>query len=162
MPGNCIPLVYSTEAVRRYIQCADIVIGAVLVPGARAPKLITRDMLKTMKHGSVIVDVSIDQGGCFETSRATTHTEPVYEIDGIIHYCVANIPGAVPKTSTMALTNATFPYALQIADKGWKIAMKENREILHGANIILGKVTYPAVAEAFGMPYYPAEEFYLS
>lgn len=159
MPANCIPLMSNPAAVRDLIKTADLVIGAVLIPGAKAPRIITRDMLKTMKRGSVIVDVSIDQGGCFETSKATTHKDPVYEIDGIIHYCVANMPGAVPKTSTMALTNATLSYALQIADKGWKKAMNENREILHGANILNGKITYKAVADEFGMDFTSADEF---
>lgn len=159
MPANCIPLMSSPAAVRGLIKSADLVVGAVLVPGAKAPELITKDMLKTMKRGSVIVDVAIDQGGCFETSKATTHKDPVYEVDGVIHYCVANMPGAVPKTSTMALTNATLPYALQIADKGWRRAMKENRAILHGANIINGKITYKAVADAFGMEFTSVEEF---
>lgn len=159
MPANCIPLMSSPAAVRGLIKSADLVVGAVLVPGAKAPELITKDMLKTMKRGSVIVDVAIDQGGCFETSKATTHKDPVYEVDGVIHYCVANMPGAVPKTSTMALTNATLPYALQIADKGWRRAMKENRAILHGANVINGKITYKAVADAFGMEFTRAEVF---
>jgi alanine dehydrogenase len=159
MPANCIPLMSSPSAIRELIKISDVVVGAVLIPGAKAPMLITRDMLKTMKRGSVIVDVAIDQGGCFETSRTTTHTDAVYEEEGIIHYCVANMPGAVPKTSTMALTNATLPYALQIADKGWKKAMEENKEILHGANIIHGKVVYKAVAEAFGMDYTSCDEF---
>ncbi len=157
MPANCFPLMSSPAALRELIKTADVVVGAVLIPGAKAPELITRDMLKNMKNGSVIVDVAIDQGGCFETSRATTHKEPVFEVDGIIHYCVANMPGAVPKTSTMALTNATLPYALQIADKGWKKAMGDNMEIMLGANIIEGNVTYKAVADAFGMEYTPAE-----
>jgi alanine dehydrogenase len=138
---------------------ADVVIGAVLVAGAKAPKLLTREMLKTMKKGSVVVDVAIDQGGCFETSQATTHAEPTYEVDGVVHYCVANMPGAVARTSTRALTNATLPYALQIANKGWKKAMQENKEIKLGANIIKGKVTYKAVAEAFDFDYTPVEEF---
>jgi alanine dehydrogenase len=129
------------------------VVGAVLIPGAKAPKLITREMLKTMKPGSVLVDVAIDQGGCFETSKATTHTEPIYTVDGVVHYCVANMPGAVARTSTMALTNATLPYAVEIANKGWKKAMQENTEIKLGANVINGKVTYKAVADAFGLDY---------
>lgn len=127
--------------------------------GAKAPKLITKEMLSTMKKGSVIVDVAIDQGGCFETSKPTTHDNPCYVIDGVIHYCVANMPGAVAKTSTMALTNATLPYAIEIANKGWKKAMQDNREIRRGANIIKGKVTYKAVAEAFDLDYSPIEEF---
>ncbi|MEE4601959.1 MAG: alanine dehydrogenase, partial [Desulfobacteraceae bacterium] len=124
---------------------------------AKAPKLITRDMLKTMKPGSVLVDVAIDQGGCFETSKATTHGNPIYMVDGVVHYCVANMPGAVPRTSTMALTNATLPYAVEIANKGWKAAMQESDEIKLGANVIDGKVTYKAVAEAFGLEYATVE-----
>jgi alanine dehydrogenase len=132
-------------------------VGAVLIPGAKAPRLVTREMLGTMKKGSVLVDVAIDQGGCFETSKATTHGEPTYVVDGVIHYCVANMPGAVAKTSTLALTNATLPYAVQIANKGWKKAMQENEEIRLGANVIDGKVTYQAVAEAFDFEYFPIE-----
>jgi alanine dehydrogenase len=141
------------------VEKADVVIGAVLVAGAKAPKLLTLDMLKTMKKGSVVVDVAIDQGGCFETSKATTHAEPVYEVEGVIHYCVANMPGAVARTSTRALTNATLPYAVEIANKGWKKAMQENKEIKLGANVIKGQVTYKAVAEAFDLDYTPVEEF---
>jgi alanine dehydrogenase len=115
-------------------------------------------MLKTMKKGAVLVDVAIDQGGCFETSRPTTHNDPIYVVENIVHYCVANMPGAVARTSTIALTNATLPYALEIADKGWKQAMRENREIMLGANVIDGKITYKAVAEAFGMAYTPIED----
>ncbi len=151
MPKNCFLVMSSPEAIRKLVREADVVIGAVLIPGAKAPRLVTRDMLATMKKGAVLVDVAIDQGGCFETSRATTHSDPVYEIDGVLHYCVANMPGAVAKTSTKALTNATLPYAVEIADKGWKKAMKENPEIRLGANVVNGKVTYKGVAEAFGM-----------
>jgi alanine dehydrogenase len=125
----------------------------VLIPGAKAPKLLTRQMLKTMKKGAVLVDVAIDQGGCFETSKATTHTQPIYTVEGVVHYCVANMPGAVPKTSTLALTNATLPYAVEIADKGWRKAMKQNPEIKRGANVVRGKVTYRGVAEAFGLKF---------
>ncbi len=157
MPSNCIPLMSSPATIRKLIKEADVVIGAVLIPGAKAPKLITRDMLKTMKKGAVLVDVAIDQGGCFETSKPTTHTDPIYTVDGIVHYCVANMPGAVPKTSTIALTNATLPYALEIANKGWKRAMQENTEIKLGANIINGKITYKAVADAFGLEYTPID-----
>ncbi len=152
MPSNCFLLMSSPAAIRKLVQEADVVIGAVLIPGAKAPRLITRDMLPTMKKGSVLVDVAIDQGGCFETSKPTTHDHPTYTIDGVIHYCVANMPGAVAKTSTMALTNATLPYALEIAGKGWKKAMRENPEIKSGANVIEGQVTYPGVAEAFDLP----------
>ena len=151
MPKNCFLLISSPETIRRLLREADAVIGSVLIPGAKAPKLVTRDMLKLMKKGSVLVDVAIDQGGCFETSRATTHKEPIYTIDGIIHYCVGNMPGAVAKTSTLALTNATLPYAVEIANKGWKRAMKENPEIKKGANVIQGRVTFQGVADAFGL-----------
>jgi alanine dehydrogenase len=154
MPSNCFVLFSSPATIRDLITRADVVVGAVLLPGAKAPKLITRDMLKTLKRGAVLVDVAIDQGGCFETSKPTTHSDPIYTVEGVIHYCVANMPGAVPKTSTMALTNATLPYALQIADKGWRRAIRENPEIKLGANVIQGKITYKAVAEAFGLEYF--------
>jgi alanine dehydrogenase len=157
MPSNCFLLMSNPAAIRDLITRADVVVGAVLIPGAKAPKLITRDMLKTMKKGAVLVDVAIDQGGCFETSKATTHGNPIYILDGVVHYCVANMPGAVPKTSTQALTNATLPYALEIANRGWRNAMKENPEIRLGANVVNGKVTCKGVAEAFGMEYTPIE-----
>jgi len=153
MPANCFPLMSSPETIRELAMKADVIVGAVLIPGTKAPRLVTKDMLKTMKQGSILVDVAIDQGGCFETSKATTHADPIYTIDGVVHYCVANMPGAVPKTSTKALTNATLPYAVQIANKGWKRAMVENPEIKLGANVIQGKVTYRGVADAFGMDY---------
>ncbi len=153
MPANCFNLFSSPATLRELITTADVVVGAVLIPGTKAPKLITREMLKTMKPGSVLVDVAIDQGGCFETSKATTHTDPIYTVDGVVHYCVANMPGAVPRTSTMALTNATLPYAVEIANKGWEKAMQENNEIKLGANVINGKITYKAVAEAFDLEY---------
>jgi len=151
MPANCFPLMSSPATIRKLVKTADVVVGAVLIPGAKAPKLITKEMLKIMRKGSVIVDVAIDQGGCFETSKATTHSDPIYSVDGIIHYCVANMPGAVPKTSTNALTNATLPYAVEIANKGWKKAIKENPEIKLGVNIAEGKVVYKGVADAFGL-----------
>ena len=157
MPANCIPLMASPATTRKLVKEADVVIGAVLVAGAKAPKLVTREMLKTMQKGSVLVDVAIDQGGCFETSRATTHSDPIFEVEGIVLYCVANMPGAVAKTSTIALTNATLPYAVQIANKGWQRAMHENPEIKLGANVMKGKVTYQAVAETFGLEYTPIE-----
>jgi alanine dehydrogenase len=157
MPANCIPLMASPATTRALVKEADVVIGAVLVAGAKAPKLVTREMLKTMSKGSVLVDVAIDQGGCFETSRPTTHSDPIFEVDGIVHYCVANMPGAVAKTSTMALTNATLPYAVQIANRGWQRAMRENPEIKLGANVMKGKVTYQAVAETFGLEYTPID-----
>jgi len=157
MPANCF-LLYATPAtLRDLIRRADVVVGAVLIPGAAAPKLVKRDMLKTMKKGSVVVDVAIDQGGCFETSKATTHSDPIFTVDGVVHYCVANMPGAVAKTSTPALSNATLPYAAEIANKGWKRAMRENQEIKLGANVIKGKVTYKAVAEIFGLEYVPVD-----
>lgn len=153
MPKNVIPLMADPATLRRLVRDADAVIGAVLVAGAKAPKLVTREMVATMKKGAVLVDVAIDQGGCFETSKPTTHGDPVYTVDGVVHYCVANMPGAVPRTSTAALTNATLPYALKIANSGWKEAMRQSDEIKLGANVVLGKVTYPAVAEAFGLGY---------
>ncbi len=158
MPSNCFLLMSKPTTVRRLIKEADVVVGAVLIPGAKAPKLLTRQMLKTMKKGAVIVDVAIDQGGCFETSKPTTHGDPIYNVDGVVHYCVANMPGAVPKTSTLALTNATLPYAVEIANKGWKKAMKENTEIKYGANVVNGKITYQGVAEAFGLNYTPIDK----
>ncbi len=157
MPSNCFLLMSSPATIRELVTRADVVVGAVLIPGAKAPKLVTRDMLKTMKQGAVLVDVAIDQGGCFETSKATTHGDPIYMVDGVVHYCVANMPGAVPKTSTIALTNATLPYAAQIANKGWERAMKENPEIKYGANVMRGKVTYKGVAEAFDLEYVPID-----
>jgi alanine dehydrogenase len=157
MPANCFTLMSSPATVRDLVKKADVVVGAVLIPGAKAPKLVTRDMLKTMKTGSVLVDVAIDQGGCFETSKATTHGNPTYVIDGVVHYCVANMPGAVAKTSTLALTNATLPYAVEIANKGWQRAMRENAEIKRGANVVAGQVTYKAVAEVFGLDYTPID-----
>jgi alanine dehydrogenase len=125
--------------------------------GAKSPKLVTRGMVKNMKKGSVMVDVAIDQGGCFETSKTTTHANPIYTVDGVVHYCVTNMPGALPRTSTLALTNATLPYAIEIADKGWKRAFQENPEIRRGANVVKGKVTYKGVADAFGLEYVPIE-----
>ena len=151
MPRNVKTLFSSTHNIEQELPTTDLVIGAVLIPGAKAPHLITREMLGMMKKGSVMVDVAIDQGGCFETSHPTTHAEPVYEVDGIIHYCVANIPGAVPFTSTLALTNATLPYALRLADKGWQQACAEDPGLKLGLNVVDGKVTFPGVAEAFGM-----------
>lgn len=159
MPRNCFLLMYSPATLRDLVPRADVIVGAVLIPGAKAPKLITRDMLKTMKKGSVLVDVAIDQGGCFETSRPTTHSNPIYIVHDVVHYCVANMPGAVAKTSTIALTNATLPYAVEIANKGWKKAMKENLEIRRGANVICGKVTYNAVAKAFNLESFSIDTF---
>ncbi len=159
MPANCFTMMSSPSNIRKLLPQADMVVGAVLIPGAKAPHMVTRKDLALMRKGSILVDVSIDQGGCFETSKATTHTEPIYEVDGILHYCVANIPGAVARTSTLALTNATLPYALQIANKGWKQAAIENEEIKKGINVIDGKVTYKAVCDAFGIEYADVNTF---
>lgn len=155
MPRNVKTLMSSEYNIREELKSSDLVIGSVLIPGAKAPKLVTREMLSLMEKGSVLVDVAIDQGGCFETSRATTHQEPTYYVDGILHYCVANIPGAVPYTSTLALTNATLPYALQLANKGWQQACADNEELRKGLNIVDGKVVYKEVAEAWNLPYEP-------
>ena len=153
MPAN-VQLVFSNRHnILEQITTADLVVGGVLIPGAKAPKLIRREDLKRMRPGSVIVDVAIDQGGCVETIKATTHENPTYVVDGVIHYGVANMPGGVPRTSTLALTNATFPYALRLAKKGWKQALREDAALLKGLNIAEGKVTYPGVAEAFGLEY---------
>ena len=157
MPRNVKTLMSSEYNIREELKTADLVIGSVLIPGAKAPKLVTRDMLSLMEPGSVLVDVAIDQGGCFETSHPTTHEEPTYYVDGILHYCVANIPGAVPYTSTLALTNATLPYALQLADKGWRKACADNEELRKGLNVVEGKVVYRQVAEAWGLPFEPLE-----
>ena len=151
MPKNVKTMYSSAYNIEQELPTTDLVIGAVLIPGAKTPHLVTRDMLALMKRGSVLVDVAIDQGGCFETSHPTTHAEPVYEVDGIVHYCVANIPGAVPFTSTLALTNATLPYTLRLADKGWQQACAEDPGLKLGLNVVDGHVTFPGVAEAFGM-----------
>lgn len=158
MPANVITMFSSEYNIRRLIQTHDLIVGAVLIPGAKAPKLITRDMLKLMRPGTVVVDVAVDQGGCFETTRPTTHADPTYIIDHIVHYCVANMPGAVPFTSTVALTNATLPYALQLANKGWQQACRDNHELLLGLNVVGGKVVYAGVAEAFNLPLHKVEE----
>jgi alanine dehydrogenase len=155
LPVN-VHTMFSTEHnIRQQLHDVDIVIGSVLIPGGKTPHLVTRDMLKLMEPGTVLVDVAIDQGGCFETSHPTTHTDPVYVIDGIVHYAVANIPGAVPHTSTIALTNATLHYALALADKGWKQACKDDQSLYRGLNIVNGKVTFKAVADAYGLKYEP-------
>lgn len=156
--GSSIETLYSTtDAIEERAMNADLIIGAVLIPGASAPKLITKQMLRKMNPGSVIVDISIDQGGCFETSRPTTHQDPTYVVDGIVHYCVANMPGAVPRTSTVALNNATLPFVLSLANFGYKKAMQRNPHLLEGLNVGHGKITYRAVAEALHLPYTPAE-----
>lgn len=151
MPKNVKTLYSSRYNIEQELPTTDLVVGAVLIPGAKAPHLISRDMLKLMRPGSVMVDVAIDQGGCFETSHPTTHAEPIFEVDGIVHYCVANIPGAVPCTSTLALTNATLPYAIKLADMGWEAACRADAGLAKGLNIVDGKITFPGVAEAFGM-----------
>jgi alanine dehydrogenase len=153
MPANVKTMMSNEYNIREMVRNADVIIGAVLIPGAVAPKLVTRDMIPTMKPGTVLVDVAVDQGGCFETTVATTHDHPTFVIDHVIHYCVANMPGAVPRTSTLALTNATLPYAIQIANKGWKKACNENDALRKGLNVVNGKVVYEGVAEAFGLPY---------
>ena len=154
-PANVHTLYSSEHNIRQQLPTVDIVVGSVLVPGDKTPHLVTRDMLKLMEPGTVLVDVAIDQGGCFETSRPTTHSDPVYVEEGIVHYCVANIPGAVPHTSTMALTNATLRYAVALADKGWQQACKDDGALAKGLNIVEGKVTFKAVADVFDLPYHP-------
>lgn len=158
MPKN-VKTLFSTEGnIRALLPQTDLVIGAVLIPGAKAPNLIRRDMLSLMRPGTVMVDVAIDQGGCFETSRATTHDDPIYIIEDVVHYCVANMPGAVPYTSTLGLTNVTLPYAVQIANKGWRTALSEDPELKMGLNIADGKIVYKVVADAFDMEYVPISE----
>jgi alanine dehydrogenase len=157
LPANVHTLYSSEHNIRQELPTVDVVIGSVLIPGDAAPKLITKDMLPLMEKGTVLVDVAIDQGGCFETSHPTTHSEPVYTIDGIVHYAVANIPGAVPNTSTIALTNATLRYAIALADKGWKEACREDQALARGVNMVEGQCTYEAVAKVWGLPYTPLE-----
>lgn len=158
MPSNVVTMFSNEYNIRKLLPQHDLIVGAVLIPGAIAPKLIKRDMLKLMRPGTVMVDVAVDQGGCFETTHATTHADPTYIIDDIVHYCVANMPGAVPFTSTVALTNATLPYALQLADKGWQKACRENQELKLGLNVVQGKVVYKGVSEAFNLPLHAVEE----
>ena len=152
MPANVTTLYSNEYNIRNLIKQADLIVGAVLIPGAKAPHLITRDMLKDMRPGTVVVDVAVDQGGCIETCRPTTHEDPTYIIDHVVHYCVANMPGAVPYTSTLALTNATLPYAIQLANKGWKKACAESAELKLGLNVVQGKVVYKGVSDAFNLP----------
>jgi len=156
--GNLKTLVSSPRNVAEAVRRADAVIGAVLVKGAKAPRLVTREMIATMKSGSVVVDVAVDQGGCVETTRPTSHSQPTFVVDGVLHYCVPNIPGAVPRTSTYGLSNATLPYALRLANKGFLQAVKDNAALAKGVNTYKGQVTYQAVAEAFGMQYRPLVE----
>ncbi|MGH7443247.1 MAG: alanine dehydrogenase [Longimicrobiales bacterium] len=158
MPANVTPIYSNRTNLLDHLAKSDLVIGAVLLPGAKAPKLVKREDLAIMPAGSVVVDVAVDQGGCIETIHATTHEDPIYVIDGVVHYAVANMPGAVPRTSTLALTNATFPYALTLANKGWSAACRDDRALALGANVVKGKVTYPGVAEAFGHEYTPVEQ----
>jgi alanine dehydrogenase len=155
--GRVVTLMSNPANLDQEVADADLLIGAVLIPGAAAPKLVTRAMVSSMKKGAVVVDVAIDQGGCFETSHATTHAEPTYVVDGVVHYCVANMPGAVARTSTFALNNATIGHALAIANKGWKQALRDDVHLRQGLNVALGKVTYEAVAQTLGYAYSPAE-----
>ena len=157
MPSNVKTLYSSRHNIEQELPTTDLVIGSVLVPGAKTPRLITRDMVPMLRPGSVMVDVAIDQGGCFETSHPTTHSEPTFVVDGVVQYAVANIPGAVPYTSTMALTNATLPYAVRLADLGWKEACRRDSGLADGVNVVDGKITFKAVAEAFDLPYTPRE-----
>lgn len=155
--GPSLNTIYSTvDAIEEYVLGADLVIGAVLVPGAAAPKLVSEDMVRKMKRGSVLVDIAIDQGGCFATSRATTHADPTYVLHDVVHYCVANMPGAVARTSTFALNNATLPFTLALADKGYKQALADNKHLLAGLNVCKGQITYKAVADALGVPFVDA------
>ena len=153
LPANVDTVVANQHQIEETIKTADLIIGAVLIPGGKAPHLITKDMLKLMRPGTVLVDVAVDQGGCIETCKPTTHENPIYIIDDVVHYCVSNMPGAVPYTSTMALTNATLPYALQLANKGWRVACTDNDELRKGLNIVVGKVVYKGVADAFDLPF---------
>ena len=159
MPANVFTQYSSEYTIRDLIQSHDLIVGAVLIPGAKAPNLITRDMLKDMQPGTVLVDVAVDQGGCMETTKPTTHADPIFVIDEVVHYCVANMPGAVPFTSTKALTNATLPYALKLADKGWKAACQSDAALKKGLNVINGKVVYQGVADAFGLEYHEVDSF---
>lgn len=159
MPKNVHTMASNDYVLRELVKTSDLIVGGVLIPGAKAPKLITRDMLKTMRPGTVLVDVAVDQGGCIETCKPTTHENPTYIIDDIVHYCVANMPGAVPYTSTLALTNATLPYALKLANLGWRKACKDYEDLQKGLNVVNGKVVYKAVADAFNLPYTEVKEF---
>ncbi|MFT4522608.1 MAG: alanine dehydrogenase [Bacteroidia bacterium] len=159
MPANVNTYMSNEYNIRELISTHDLIVGAVLIPGAKAPNLITRDMLSLMRPGTVVVDVAVDQGGCIETCKPTTHEDPTYVVDGVLHYCVANMPGAVPYTSTLALTNATLPYAIQLANKGWKKACKDSLELKLGLNVLEGKVVYKGVAEAFNLEYHPVDQF---
>ena len=159
MPKNVHTIVSNEYTIREMVKDHDLIIGGVLIPGAKAPMLITRDMLKTMRPGTVLVDVAVDQGGCIETCRPTTHEDPTFIIDDVVHYCVANMPGAVPYTSTLALTNATLPYAIRLANYGWKKASQDNTDLRNGLNIIHGEVVYKGVSDAFQLPYSDVKKF---
>ena len=159
MPANVKTLMSNEFNIREQIQLSDLIVGAILIPGAKAPHLITRDMLKQMKPGTVVVDVAVDQGGCIETCKPTTHQNPTYVVDDVVHYCVANMPGAVPYTSTLALTHATLPYVIQLANQGWKEACRTNPELKLGLNIVGGKIVYQGVAQAFDMPFEEVDKF---
>ncbi len=158
MPANVKTMMSNEYNIRAKVKESDVIVGAVLIPGAKAPSLITKDMLPTMNPGTVLIDVAVDQGGCIETTVATTHDHPTFVIDGVIHYCVANMPGAVPRTSTIALTNATLPYAIDLAAKGWKKACAEDKALKKGLNVVAGKVVYKGVSEAFGLTFYDVDE----
>jgi alanine dehydrogenase len=159
MPKNVHTMVSNEYSIREMVKDHDLIIGGVLIPGAKAPKLITKDMLKTMRPGTVLVDVAVDQGGCIETCRPTTHEDPTYIIDDVVHYCVANMPGAVPYTSTLALTNATLPYAIKLANQGWKKACQESLELRNGLNVMFGDVVYKGVADAFNLPFTDVKKY---
>lgn len=158
MPANVKTMMSNEYNIRSLVKVSDVIIGAVLIPGAKAPFLVTKDMLPTMNPGTVMVDVAIDQGGCIETTVPTTHDHPTFVVDGVIHYSVANMPGAVPRTSTIALTNATLPYAMQLAEKGWKKACSDDKALRKGLNVVNGKIVYKGVSEAFGLPYHDVAE----
>lgn len=159
MPKNVHTIVSNEYTIREMVKDHDLIIGGVLIPGAKAPMLITKDMLKTMRPGTVLVDVAVDQGGCIETCRPTTHEDPTFIIDDVVHYCVANMPGAVPYTSTLALTNATLPYAIRLANQGWKKATQDNTDLRNGLNVIHGEVVYKGVSDAFQLPYSDVKKF---
>jgi alanine dehydrogenase len=160
MPKNVRTIASNDHTIRELVKDSDLIVGAVLIPGAKAPKLVTRDMLITMRPGTVLVDVAVDQGGCIETCTPTTHENPTFIIDDVVHYCVANMPGAVPYTSTLALTNATLPYVIRLANDGWKKACNENAELKSGLNIVKGEVVYKAVADAFNLRYSDVDKFF--
>ncbi len=159
MPKNVHTMVSNEYSIREMVKDHDLIVGAVLIPGAKAPMLVTKDMLKTMRPGTVLVDVAVDQGGCIETCTPTTHENPTFIIDDVVHYCVANMPGAVPYTSTLALTNATLPYAIRLANQGWKKACQDNSELRHGLNVIQGEVVYKGVADTFNLPLVDVKKF---